>query len=135
MWSVWHYAVIAILVLPLVLWAYFASRQRPQGAATVDELSPDTPIGGFLFRTAALVIGFIALFSLTSGGQMAIAVGQTLIALVVVAVLFGLAWTIPRLFGRKIQRPRKKAFELLLFVFALFTMLILLQLQVEQVAR
>lgn len=136
MWSIWHFPVLGILVLPLVLWAYSASRPPPKmDTTTASSLPPDTSTGAFLLRLAAVVIGFVALFSLTSDGKFGVAIGQTLFALALVAVLFLLAWSIPRLFGRRMQSPRKKAFELLLFVFALFVVFVLLQLKMEQIAR
>lgn len=59
-------------------------------------------------------------------------IGQTLGAVITTAILFLILWGGTRIIGRRFRAPRRKAFELALFVFALIVVAVFLQLRLTK---
>lgn len=130
--TVYHFAILAVFAIPLILWA----RNASSSLKTVQKTPPEQDLTNYAFalRITALICGYLAMFGLVSD-RFGIAVGQTLGSIIATTVLFLTIWGGTHMVGRRFIVPRRKAFELALFVFALFIVFVFIQLRVAQIAR
>lgn len=130
--TIYHFAILAVFAIPLILWA----RNASSSLKAVQDAPPlqDFTNSAFALRVTALICGYLAMFGLVSD-RFGIAIGQTLGSVIATTVLFLILWGGTRIFGRRFHAPRRKAFELALFMFALFVVFVVVQLRVAQIAR
>jgi hypothetical protein len=130
--SIYHYAVLGIILLPLLAWVWNNSRTKKLQSPS--EARPDLGAGPLSLRLFALLLGYGAVYGL-SGGSPAYVVGQAIVPIAATAVLFLAAWLVPKLVGRSLSQPRKRLFELSLFVFCLVAIASFIVTKTEEIRR
>jgi hypothetical protein len=129
--SIYSFAILALLASPLLLWAWRNS-QSHRGPPAAASLLPDLTAAQFTLRVFALLLGYAAIYGL-SGGPPAFILGQALVPVGLTVVLFSVTWCTLRLLRRSILQPRRRLFELALFVFCITAILLFVVTKTEQI--
>ncbi len=125
-----YLVILAVLVIPLVLWA----RNASSPLKAVQDTPPllDFTNSAFALRVTALIFGYAALFGLVTD-YFFVAIGKILGALIATTVLFLILWGGARICGRRFHTPRRKAFELAIVMFAFFVVTVFIDLRLTQI--
>ncbi len=125
-----HFVILAVLAIPLILWARNAS-SPPKAVQDTPPLQ-DFTNSAFALRVTALIFAYAALFGLVTD-YFFVAIGKILGALIATTVLFLMLWGGTRIFGRRFHTPRRKAFELALAMGAFFVVTVVIDLRLKQI--
>ena len=126
--TIYHLVVLAILLIPLFAWAYRSSASSNSSTP----LPADLSTSAFTLRALAVLLGFVALCSLTLQHFMQ-AIVQALMLVSAGLALFGLAWLGLKAFRRNFTSPRRRLFELWLVLLALWLVLVLVNIQMKRI--
>lgn len=124
--SIYHLAVLALFLIPLAAWAYRSS------TAHAAEPPGDLPTSAFAIRAIAVLLGFTALYLITSQNLVQ-ALMQAVIWMMVAVAIFAIAWHSLRVFRRRFSTPRRRLFELWLFLLALSIVMVLIEVQMDKI--